>query len=70
MSNAGKRFTAAMETDVKMEATAKGIMMALNNLALEIAQKPVQTDAEATFLKAFLHVTILAVMANPIGGKS
>jgi hypothetical protein len=71
MSETGKRFAAAMEDDARMEAVAKGLHMALRNLLAEITAKPadLQTDAEKTFVKAFVSITVLSLIAIPVPGR-
>lgn len=71
MSNAGKRFEEAMKDDsspkddARFEAVAKGLHMAMRNLLVEIQQKPTEkrTDAETTFVNAFVSITVLGIIA-------
>lgn len=71
MSEAGKRFEEVLEDDARLEAVAKGLHMAMRNLLAEINAKPVEkrTDAESSFVKGFVSITILGIISNPIGGK-
>jgi hypothetical protein len=45
------------------------LLKSASTLAVEIATKPEQTDAETTFIKAFANFSMQAIISAMTGGK-